>query len=256
MSDFLEYAEDLWARWLDGPMEVSPKLAGLFELDACPEPYLDFDAGDHPLVIVTTNPGAPMTHQMRAAILDGRSPVDPAMSYDQVARALADFYRANLRGAAGRRISAQLEVARAAGFDGVLQVECCPWHSADLPRKSRFLELLPSDPELVMYESKLRDFLAARPALAVSAVSSRATLHPDALELSPWLAWQAEILGLIPERSTFVPLVRKENRVTGVAVVSGASGSASKALVLMMGSNSFPGPDGRDTLARALQASR
>lgn len=253
MSDFLGYAEDLWTRWLNGPVEVSPELASLFELDACPEPYLDFDAGAHPLVIMTTNPGAPMPHQMRAAIHEGQSPVDPSMSYAEVARAMADFYRAHLRGAAARRISAQLEVANAAGFDGVVQVECCPWHSADLPNKSRFLKLLLSDPELAAYESKVRDFIAECPAVAVSAVSSRATLQTGALELSPWLAWQADVLGLGPKPRIVVPLVRNENRVTGAAVVSAESGGATRALVLMMGSNNFPGQEGRDSLARALR---
>lgn len=253
MGDFLEHAEGLWREWLGGPPEVAPGLAPLFEHEACPEPYLDFEAGINPLVVVTTNPGAAMPHQMRAAILEGRSPAHPSMSYAQVARAMAAFYRENLRGTAARRIGALKEIAEASGYKGVLQVECCPWHSPSLPGKTRLLRLLLSDTDFVAYEAALGEFVRDRPTLVVSSVSSRARLERGRLELSPWLKWQVEVLGLSSHPWSVAPLVWRNGRATAAVLVAAPHGQL-KALLLMMGSNNLPGPDGRAALVRALRS--
>lgn len=252
---FLGHAEQLWNEWLEGPPTLLPAIASFFELDACPEPYLDFDAGAVPLVVLTTNPGAAMSHQSRNAILSGRSPVHPEMAYHQVARVMAEFYGQALSGSAARRISAQSDLASLGGFDGVLQVESCPWHSPTFPSKDRYLELLPSEPRLVEYAKHLNDFLVTQTTVAVSAVSSRMGLEEERLDLNPWLSWQASILGIDVDSAEVVPLVWKGKKVTSAALVSSERGPK-KALLLMMGSNNFPGPKGRGRLLRAIQNSK
>ncbi|MFG0252770.1 MAG: hypothetical protein ACF8NJ_07860 [Phycisphaerales bacterium JB038] len=220
----------------------------MFDLAAMPEPYLDFEAGDRPLVVLTTNPGGPMAHQLRSAYQAGRGPVKLGMTYREAARALAIHYIDVLVGtAAGRRIEALRDLAAEGGFDGVLQVECIPWHSRDLPNKSRLLGLISREQWLRKYLAQLKDLVRSAPAMAVSAVSSRIDLEDPTAPLSPWLSWQLSVLGIERAAARIVPLVRKGSRVTGVALVQRVEG-ANKALVLMMGSNNLPGSEGRAIL--------
>ena len=232
---YLDLCEALWRAWVRGEARLSPELGTLFDLDAAPEPYLSFDAGPEPLVVLTTNPGAPMPHQRRSAIRSGRSPASSEMGYSAVARAMADYYRRHLTGAAARRIRGQLELASAAGYDGVLQVECCPWHSPRLPNKGRLVRSLTADQQLSRYVEALKRYLSHRPVLAISAVSSRRPLNPEA-GLSPWLQWQRALMGLEP--TDFIPLVRKGSSITSAALVDARR--TPKALVLMMGGNHLP----------------
>lgn len=255
MNSYLTRSESLWRDWLDGRVRpLVPRLARLFDLEAMPEPWLDFDAGARPLVVLTTNPGGTMDHQLRSAIVRGDGPIREQMSYAEAAKALAAYYQQVLAGtSAGRRIRALLEVAREAGYDGVLQAECIPWHSADLPNKARLLGLLRGEPTLTAYLRDLRAFLDPRPVLAVSAVSSRLDLTDREAPLSPWLQWQAKLLGIDPRRAERHPLVKKGARVTGTALID-PSFSEPKALVLMMGSNNLPGAEGKRRLVEALRA--
>lgn len=249
---YLVLCERWWQSWLAGTPPASPAVRRQFDVDAAPEPYLPFDPGADPLVVLTTNPGATMPHQRRDEILAGGSVVTPSMRYAEAAEALSRFYVAHLRGPAAHRIAAQQALARESGYSGVLQVECCPWHSAQLPGKTGIAELLARDPDLAAYAEALRGFLAARPVLAISAVSSRATLASPDLELSPWLRWQRDFLDLRQDRAELVPLVRKAGRVTAAALVD-RRGPGVKALVLMMGGNHLPGASGRALLANALR---
>lgn len=255
MNAFLTRSESLWRDWLDGRVPpLAPPVASLFDLDAMPEPWLDLEAGAKPLVVLTTNPGGTMDHQRRSSILRGDGPAQADMSYARAAQVLAAHYRDVLAGtSAGRRIRSLLAVAHEAGYDGVLQAECIPWHSADLPNKARLLGLLPREPHLVAYLHDLRSFLGPRPVLAVSAVSSRVDLEDREAPLSPWLEWQADLLGIDPRRAERHPLVQKGARVTATALVDRSS-AAPKALVLMMGSNNLPGAEGTGRLVEALRA--
>jgi hypothetical protein len=251
MQSYLNLCERWWQDWLSGTPIASAAVRSRFDLDAAPEPYLPFEPGHNPLVVLTTNPGATMPHQRREQIIGGQSVVSPSMRYAEAAEALSRFYVEHLSGPAARRISAQRTLATASGYTGVLQVECCPWHSPELPGKNAFVDLLNADVALTEYTQILHAFLASHPVLAISAVSSRDSLASSSLPLSPWLAWQRDLIGLRQSHAELVPLVRKGERVTSAALVD-RSGPAVKALVLMQGSNQLPGAEGRAILAPAL----
>lgn len=230
---------------------ASEPVRSRFDLGAAPEPYLPFNPGSNPLVVVTTNPGATMPHQRRDHILAGQSVATPSMSYAEAAEAFSRLYVEQLTNAAGRRVHTQRALALAAGFTGVLQVECCPLHSPQLPGKSTFVQLLDADPALSEYVQVLRDFLEPQPVLAISAVAPRADLVQPGLQLSDWLRWQCDLIGLSPSRADLVPLVWKGQQVTGTALVEKQK-SAVKAMVLMKGSNNLPAEPGREIMASAL----
>lgn len=251
MIPYLELCERWWQSWLAGEARASAQIRARYDLDAAPEPYIPFKPGENPLVVLTTNPGATMPHQLRDRILAGQSVLTPTMRYAEAADALSRFYVANLTGAAALRIAAQRALASKVGHTGVFQVECCPWHSARSPGKTEVIRLLAADAALSEYVRALRDFMAARPVLVISAVSSRADLSSPDLSLSPWLQWQRDLIGLRQADAEMVPLVWKGERVTSAALVD-RTGAAVKVLLLMQGGNHLPGPHGRAILAAAL----
>jgi hypothetical protein len=248
---FFSLCERWWQSWLAEMPGASEGVRSRFDLNAAPEPYLPFEPGAGPLVVLTTNPGATMPHQHREQIMRGQSVVTPSMSYAEAADALSRFYVEHLSGAAAQRIAGQRAVATEAGYTGVLQVESCPWHSPKLPDKTTFIKLLAADTELAEYTQELHAFLEPRPVIAISAVSSRASLASSDIPLSPWLAWQRDLIGLRQPYAEMVPLVWKGPRITAAALVERRGGGV-KALVLMQGGNHLPGANGRATLASAL----
>jgi hypothetical protein len=251
MNCYFRLCEQMWQQWLAGEPTATEAVRRSFDLDAAPEPYLPFQPGDIPLVVLTTNPGATMPHQRREQIMENRSVLTPQMPYAEAAEVLSRFYCDHLSGQAARRIAAQRELARKSGYSGVLQVECCPWHSAALSGKTAFMKVLAGDDALMEYVSALRTFLEPQPVLVISAVSSRDSLDAARLSLSPWLDWQLRLIALQQAKAERVALVSKGVRVTCTALVD-RSGPAVKAAVLMQGSNQLPGPAGRETLASAL----
>lgn len=254
MSEYLQVAEGLWRGWLESRTSLSDDAESLFDSEFLPEPYLDFGSGANPLVILTTNPGGGLTEQLRESVVAGRSPARPGMTYAEVAQRLAEFYTNHLKGSAQRRITAQHQLARGSDFTGVLQVEMCPWHSPALPNKRRFVRILQDDRELKRYSSALRDHLNGKSVVNVSAVSSAAQLTADRFEPSEWLRFQAEFLGLEQSSSRITPLVWKGDKVTG-ALWYTAVGSTFRGMVLMMGSNNFPGRAGLEAMAETIRTS-
>lgn len=251
MQAYMSLSDEWWRAWLSGERWGSPEVQRRFDLEAAPEPYLSFAAGDGPLVVLTTNPGATMPHQRWTSIASGASAASSEMPYATVAEVLADYYCTHLDGPAARRITGQLQLAQAAGFEGVLQVECCPWHSPRLPDKSRFLQLIAADEYLARYTETLKQDLAQRAVLAISAVSSKDHLNPSEIQLSPWLSWQCELMSLDHEGAEFIALVVKEGRITSAALVD-RRGHQPKVLVLMMGGNHLPSSRNRHPLIQAL----
>ena len=250
---FPEFCDALWQAWLNETIDASPFVRDHFDLDAAPEPFLLFGTGAAPLVALTTNPGeATMREQHRKAVRAGASPLRPTLDYTEAARALGDFYAEQLTGPARRRIDNLRCLAQWAGYDGVLQVEACPFHSRSLPKTAALRREIEADSLLGRYAEHVRAFLRPRPVVIVAAVSSRQPLRAG-MELPWWAAFQANLAGMAPARARFWPLVEKELVTTAGAWVSSEAG-APKALVLMMGGNRLPGERGLRVLADALRS--
>lgn len=137
---FVPFCEMLWRGWLQGTLDLPSFVRSTFDLEAAPEPYLAFGAGAEPLLALTTNPGATMDHQRRAAVQAGESPLNATGDYASAACALGAFYESNLTGAARRRIGALRTLSSRVGLQGVLQVEVCPFHSSALAHKDVLMQ--------------------------------------------------------------------------------------------------------------------
>ena len=251
-EDFIGFCESVWRDWLADALDYSSFVRARFDINAAPEPYISFGAGRRPLLALTTNPGATMWHQRRAAVQLGTGPLSASADYATAARALGTFYEHRLTGPAGRRIAALRMLSDILGTDGVLQVEACPFHSPALPGKVALLGAIGEGGLLGQYVEHVRAFVRRRPVVVVSAAASRVSLQQD-MHLSPWLRWQAETAGLNLDDAAFVPLIQKGAKTTCGAFVSRADG-VEKALVLMMGGNNLPGRIGLETLVAAVQA--
>jgi hypothetical protein len=254
---FISFSESLWRGWLSGTLDV-PQLPQFvkdtFRLDAAPEPYICFDAGPRPLVALLTNPGYVMDHQHRANVQPGGYPLSTTLDYSSAARALGSYYKERLKGAAGRRIDALLELSRLVDLQGVLQVEVCPFHSRSLSRtkKDALLRTIDEGGLLGCYTEHLTAFLQPRPVVILSAVSTSTPVGMESVTRSSWLTRVAKIAGLVLEDAKLVRLVAKNSATTAAALVSLEDGIP-KALVLMMGGNYLPAEKGLRVLAEALQ---
>ena len=244
MGQYSELCEWLWRSWLSRTVVASRALRARFDFEAAPEPYLLFDPGDRPLVIVTTNPGGTMPHQRWDQITTGRSILSMSMKYVDAADVLARYYVSNLTGPPLQRIAAQRDLAEEAGYSEVIRPH--------LGGKDRLAAVMTADPDLAEYTRALGLFLDKRCSVAISAISTRTDLGARDIHLSPWLTWQCQLLGIQPKRAIRIPLVRKGTRITAAALVDPA-GSAAKVLVLMMGGNHLPSGKHREFLVNAIQ---
>jgi hypothetical protein len=254
LGEYGEVCEKLWRDWLAKRFCASPYLNQAFDLSAAPEPYLSFDAGASPLVVLTTNPGGVLPFQRHETIAEGSSCLTTGMSYGEASAALGKHYLDTLRGAASNRIKKIRELATAAGYEGVLQVECCPFHSQSFPAKTKYIAEYKTDAFLVGYTDRLHSLLLNFDVLVVSAIDSRTSISREGMS-SDWLKWQARLIGLAPQQSSLVKLLTKEGTVSCAALLERRD-SHLKTMVLMMGGNHLPGNAGLETLAVAMKKAR
>jgi len=250
-EDYIAFCERLWRDWQDDKVAAS-LLPKVFCVDAAPEPYISFDAGAEPLIALTTNPGATMPHQLRAAVRAAAGPFHETDKYADAAPKLGLYYDEKLaHRPAGRRIEKLRKLSSVLGYDGVLQVEVCPFHSRSLPGKTALLQEIDECDLLGRYIEHLRGFLRSRPIVSVQAVSTLSPLGPETPKSSAWLMRIAEIAGLDLDASEFVPLVKKDSSATAAAWVS--KEQVRVALVLVMGTNNLPANKGLDILVTELR---
>ena len=256
-TDFIKLCETLWREWLALSLEVSPFVTATFDLNATPEPYLSFNAGQQPLVALTTNPGATMAVQVREAVHRGDGPLNTSLNFATAARILGSFYEQALpsKSPARHRIDKLSHLSQLLGADGVLQVEVCPFHSPllSMSKKHKLLREVEEGGFLARSVESLRRFTTPHPVFVVSAVSSQSSLQ-SGLEMSRWLTWQATIAGVHLDTAAFIPQVTKGPKTTCGAFVTSVAGTP-KALVLMMGTNNLPGLGALETLAHRLRSS-
>lgn len=252
---YWQFCEDLWRGWLDRSVELPQTIRDRFLIDHLPEPYLRFGDGTRPFCLLLTNPGFGMPHQERARIQAGQSCVSADCSYYENAARLAEFYLAHLpSGGASTRNTAIQSLRELLGCDHVLQFESLPFHSETLPGKHALPSIIRETPLLEEYTRHLTAILRRTSVLTLSAVASDRPITPDSIRTSPWLAWQARLMGADIDALELHPLATKDDRVT-VALLCGRQSNRHAAFVLTMGSSSFPAEDGRERLASILRRS-
>lgn len=252
---FLSYCDQLWKNWLRGEQVASSFLMSKFDLNAAPEPYISFDCGANPLIVLTTNPGTTLPFQLRDAVLSGSGPINQDMEYSEASRALGRHYRVILKDLrigldAARRIDSFLMLSKWLGTDGVLQIETCPFHSARFPGKSAALRSFRRESVMTEYLDHLREYLRDRCVLILSAGPTQGSLSSET-QLNDWLTAQVQLSNLQWDRVSFTPLLLKNGKATCGSYITNTNG-VTKCLVLMMGGNRFPGEAGLSALRDAL----
>lgn len=236
---YLEFCEELWGRWLADSLVYSDFVKAEFQLDYLPEPYLQFGDCKNPLYVFTTNPGAGLPVQSRASVMAGNECLRSTYSYQEISRVLGDYYSKNLKGTPKTRILGMMDFAKRAGFDGVFQVEACPFHSAQLPKKDALLDNYQVDPFLSKYAESLQVFLRNKPVLIISAVGTKGVINTHSVSNRRWLNWQSNVINLNIDECDILPVNTKNNRITSAFVYSQKS-KITSGFILMMGGNHMP----------------
>jgi hypothetical protein len=228
--EFKDYCERLFAAWRIDPTLQEPELGPLFQMEYAPEPYFEIRKGKQPLHMLLTNPGAAMEFQHRSNL-----PND-YLSFAAISQTvyLSEGFRREGGANAYRRLMKSLAFAEYLGFDGLINVETIPFHSANLS-KQKALTLSCSSPVLGRYQQELKAELIAQPVLMVAACGSKESISTSTLTQSAWLAFQMDVAGINPDELELEPLTRKGEKVTS-ALLRGSN----KYIVLTMGSNNLP----------------
>ncbi len=228
--NYLAYCELIFQDWKSNRL---PSKGQLFEMEVVPEPYLLYGSAEKPLYQLLTNPGTGMPHIQSHSAVKNLG----VGTYAELAKHLAKFYLSDEFKSAGlayRRNVRALEVAKANGFSGVFSVETIPYHS-DRLNKTQALRAIGEDPTLKKYSQLLKEELADKAVLVVSACSSKRSIDLSTATSNPWLSFQADLIGLCLKKAKVIPLVRKGDKVTSAQLREGQ-----KNMVLMMGSNALP----------------
>ncbi len=228
--NYFEQCELLFQQWMRSSLRMDERL---FEPDVVPEPYLLFGQGDKPLYQLLTNPGTGMPDVQSHSAVKRLG----IRTYKELAARLAEFYLSDkfkIAGLAYRRNYRALEVAGANGYTGVMNVETIPYHS-DRLNKNRALNAIEEDPRLNDYVHCLKDELADKAVLVVSACSSKKSIDASMVRDNAWLSFQADLIGLRLKKAKVIPLVTKGGKITSAQLQDGQ-----KNMVLMMGSNALP----------------
>lgn len=186
-NDYLEFCEDIYSKFIDGTIQKQDLNPDIFQLDYCPEPYLIYGNPKKPLYVLTTNPGRGLDIQKRKFILKNKS--DPIKVWDEYgnnAQRLMEWYMANLSESPLRRLKNQIILSEAIGASGMVQVEAIPFHSPDLPNKSRIVREINKNSFLNLYCSKLKIFLEDKMVIALTAVSTKSSINENSLN-SEWI---------------------------------------------------------------------
>ena len=131
-----------------------------------------------------------------------------------------------------------IELSRLAGYEGVIQIELCPFHSRNLPEKNALLKHYNTNSQLKHYEKLLKEILSENSVITLAAVGTSAPISIASITTRHWLNWQANLIGFNSELGKVLPITRKDKKVTSAFVYS-ESASSVNGFILMMGGNHF-----------------
>ena len=253
MDKLIKYCEKLHKEWISDQLIVSEKTNKEFQMDYMPEPYLDFSKKDNPLYILTTNPGAGMLEQYRKNIIIEDSIITKNDSYQDTSKTFANFYVNNLTGAAKRRIDGFKSLANNSGFDGFIQIESYPFHSRNLPNKTKFLKEFKEDNIFVEYSQLLKNTQKDKNVIVLSAVGTKSEISNQSISSNEWLQWQANLMGLNTSNLKKKELLLKDGKVTSMFLYE-KDNNLTKGFILMMGGNHLPNEDVLNLIVEVLKS--
>ena len=244
--NFKETCENLYQDWKAGKLEDNKDLNKIFQMDYLPEPYLTYATGEAVLYFLTTNPGAGLPFQHHAQHSEDSS-------YEQLSQELFHIYREKLNGqTAGRRIEGIEYIKKQSGFNGLTQVESCPFHSKTLPNKNSLPTLFNEVPILAEYTMALKEELKNKTVIALSATSTQSNIALSSIKDNVWLNWQADLMGFNFSTAAIKPLAQKDNRITSAFLYSRVNSNI-KGFILVMGGNNIPKTEHLNTIAKVIR---
>lgn len=245
MNEYFNYCEYLFNDFLNGKMQNGNLN---FEMDACPEPYLNFGVdlnSNNQLIFLTTNPGKSDEYQLFKNINSKISFIDKKLSYKDNSINFAKYYEKNLVGTAKHRITHMFQFAESLGYKGFLQIETIPFHSKNL-NKTNINSIIMNNKTLSEYNYLLGKFIKDKNVIIISG-ADRTNIY----NIPKWIKYQCNLIGLDISSSDIVELVKKENNPTAIAYVLNNSNKI-KTAVLKMGSNDLPKKENQQPLINKL----
>ena len=235
---YTAYCEELHSNWLKGKLTPSGEVKSILNFDALPEPYLTYRSGTDNLYFLSTNPGQVNDFQKRDHILKNFSFIKPQMSYADCSKTLANHYQSDaFRKKSKSRIEKQLDLANLLQKNGLITLECVPYHSDNLPNKAKFLKI--KDKELSNYYSQLKNYCSDKSIIYISACSTRKSISKETVLNNDWLKWVSNIINIDHSKASIEPITTKEGKIT-CALYFQKDQNGFRAISLMMGSNNLP----------------
>ena len=237
-DEYISYCEEIYNNWISGNLIPSEELKSILNFKALPEPYLTYATGSNNLYFLSTNPGQVNDFQKHENILSNRSFIKSHMSYAECSIALGNHYQStSFKKKSKSRIEKQLDLSKMLLRDGLITLECVPYHSDYLPNKSKFLKL--QDHDLSEYYKKLKKYCSDKSIIYISACSTRKSISKETVLTNDWLKWVSNIINIDHNKAKIEPITTKDGKVT-CALYFQKDATSFKAISLMMGSNNLP----------------
>ncbi|MFC1761184.1 hypothetical protein ACFL6U_03790 [Planctomycetota bacterium] len=231
--DYKNLCEKIYRTWRNDPKKFSD-FDSDFNMFSLPEPYFPLVEGNNQLVVLNNNPGDVLSFQYHTYILEH---FDADVRYNDVACWLMERYtsKETIISVSAKARNWKIEkVASALGYDGVENVETFFLHSSSFNKK-KFLRNYIDNGIVVEYRNALCSYLYDRPVVVVAAVGSGSNLSVEDVAGSPWLSYQASIVGLEFRKAKLTPVTTRGDKIT-----SGIIRQGKKVLICNMGSNNIP----------------
>jgi len=239
----------MWKLWIKKQDIQDPIIEKSFEPKYCSEPYLRFtkeeDETSDSIYFLTTNPGAGFDLQERKNILENKSMIKSDESYYSNAKNLADYYIKELISGSKARIKHMEYLAKICGYDNFIQVETIPYHSENLPEKSKLVRLVRNgNNKISEYIEITKEYLMDKNVISIQAGNCR-----DIKKMSDWSKLQCEIIGLDIDKSECISTIKNEKKKDTGCLYIERKNNFIKALSLRAGANDLPGNGGCDIIA-------
>ena len=223
---------------------VNPKGVPFFQMDHSPEPYFEVKDGDNPLYVLLTNPGGKMEFQHRKKF--------EKSDYSNFSKKLIGEYTSEKFSRGGskayRRLQDSIVYSEDLGYNALFNIETIPFHSPNIPDKTKALKAIHSSYPLTAYHTVLKNFLKDKPVLIVAAAyhgggkDPKYSLSLSHLSANNWIKYQLDLAGINKDNLKMTPL-----RINDLGKITGAIYSdGNKHVHLCMGGNNFSATDSKE----------
>jgi hypothetical protein len=241
---YFEFCENLHINWDLNKLNLGDNFG--FDLNALPEPYLNFGSNGNDICFLTTNPGGVMDFQKKPSDF-----FKNGEKYPELSRRLAKHYENTLQGPAKTRIQAMYKISNMIrpNSNGFMQFEISPFHSSSFPNKEKFANFVLTGE--TNFHSEYVDLLTEQ--LKDSNCICIQSGLPDLKRLNKmWLQLIGKILSVDKNSWETIYFKHKDERPTTGAFYN-KNKNTFKAILFNSGSNSIPNVDSMNELINRLR---